>query len=702
MKPFLFVVTCIFSLPALAQTPFAHWNDSLLTLNNGLVQRTIQLPFHKGPFITTGYKPATGSFRYFDKNSEDFSFLLNNSLYSGWQQWQLSGIQAAKDSLQGNGASVQLMSSDGKVTLTVTYLLYPQLPVIRKSLTIKNNTSQSLSLESVDVEKFSVIPYYPLTFSWILSDYGRRKNIGSYEGNLQDALVMIHNPDWGEGIAIGNEAPGVLKRTAAFWNTPQITSGLTHKEDRFPFGKWLQPGESFTTPQVFTVVYNHQKNADVILNTVVPEFTRKHLGIRLSRFTEKPTFVYNTWMPFTKNINEALIMQLAKAAANAGMKEFVIDDGWQKDYGDWEIDSVKFPHGLKPVVDYIKLLGMKPGLWVSVGTATTNSKVYRQHPEWFIQDKSGHSASQVPGVTDQASACMSTGWYNHIKAVLHKLTADYGLEYLKLDFAVVTSAYKFDPAESGCYAKDHPGHQDHNESLYTNYAALWRLFDELHAEKPTLFIDCTFEAMGGMQLIDYAMLQHAEGNWLSNFDEGNESGDLRVRNMAWWRSPAVPATALVIGNLKMDDPGWENHIKALAGALPVLLGDPRKLSGDTLALYRSYAHWLQAMQVRYDYMSYRQDLPGFGEPAEGRWDGFQRINTKTKKGGIIGVFCSGATEKKRLVTIACLNAARRYAIKTMTGKTITVQTGKSLSDIGFEVTLTQLYDGALYEVSVLE
>jgi|GEM_PF-3095071 alpha-galactosidase len=36
-------------------------------------------------------------------------------------------------------------------------------------------------------------------------------------------------------------------------------------------------------------------------------------------------------------------------------------------------------------------------------------------------------------------------------------------------------------------------------------------------------------------------------------------------------------------------------------------------------------------------MSYRQDLANFGEPMEGHWDGYQRINFDTKSGGIIGV-----------------------------------------------------------------
>jgi alpha-galactosidase len=37
------------------------------------------------------------------------------------------------------------------------------------------------------------------------------------------------------------------------------------------------------------------------------------------------------------------------------------------------------------------------------------------------------------------------------------------------------------------------------------------------------------------------------------------------------------------------------------------------------------------MENRYSIMSYRQDLPGFGEPKEGMWDGFSRINTESKR-----------------------------------------------------------------------
>jgi alpha-galactosidase len=270
---------------------------------------------------------------------------------------------------------------------------------------------------------------------------------------------------------------------------------------------------------------------------------------------------------------------------------------------------------------------------------------------------------------------------------------------MKLDFSVVTSAYVFDPEKSGCYATNHPDHKDHHESMYTNYEVMWKLFDELHAAKPNLFIDCTFEAMGGLQLIDYAMLKHAEGNWLSNFYAPDEMGDLRIRNMAWWRSPAMSATALVIGNPRMDDKGWEMHIKSLAGALPIMLGDPRKLSPADLKKYRSYADWLQLMQSKYDVMSFRQDLSGFGEPEEGGWDGFQRINNELKSGGFIGVFRHGSIESIRKITVNDLNPLVIYDVKSMDGKVIFSSSGELLRTKGFKVEFPDLYAGELYEIS---
>ena len=681
--------------------PYAKWTKTELILCNGIVRRTIKLPSVDGKFLTISYKPLTGGFNYFSDTCTDFQFEVNNVVYSGRERWKMVNIGVITDDNEGSGAAVKLISQDKNVELTLKFLMYPNSPAIRKSLVVKNLSENIVKLESVDIEKFEVPGYYPVTFSWIYHDYGRRRYIGPYDGGKQDALIIVHDMNREQGIVLGNEATGVMKHTSVFFEAQDLCVGLTHKNSLFPFRKWIQKGESFETPQVFTMVYNHQKTPDLILNTAVPDFVRKFMGIRLSALKEKPTFVYNTWEPFYKNINEKLVMELAKAAADAGMKEFVIDDGWQDCYGDWGIDMKKFPNGLKPVFDYIKSLGMKPGLWVSIGSASPESKVYKAHPEWFVLDKNGKPTSlHAPDDNEKFTACFGTGWYDYIKGILLKLSVDYGLEYFKLDFAVVTSAYTYDHTQSGCYSTNHQGHKDHNESLYTNYERLWQLFDELHKAKPELFIDCTFETMGGTQLIDYALLKHAEGDWLSNFEgTAGEKTDIRIRNMAWWRSPAIPATSLVIGNPQMQDSDWETHIKSIAGALPIMLGDPRKLSETDLKKYRGYADWLQKMESKYSIMSFRQDLAGFGEPMEGMWDGFQRINTETKSGGILGIFRHGSVEVKRIVTVNYLIPDVTYYVKTMEGKVIETLTGNDLKEKGFEVSLEGVYSGDLFEIS---
>ncbi len=680
---------------------FASWTKNELTLNNGLVERRIRLPANEGNFATVLYKPVSGEFNYFELTNTDFQFEICNKIYCGKDSWTFRKILPYTDARSGSGAAVTLLSKDRQVELTVRFLMYPGSPAIRKSLVIKNLSRDTVFLESVDVERFEITAYWAPTFSWVCHDYGRRRSIGPYDGDLQDALIVVHNSDWRQGIVIGNEASGVIKHTSVFWEGLNICSGLTHKDARYPFRKYIKPEESFTTPEVFTMVYNNHADPDEMLNTAIPEFVGHYVGTRVSELSRKPTFVYNTWVPFNANINEKLVMELAKAAADAGMKEFVIDDGWQENYGDWVIDKKKFPNGLKPVFDYIKSLGMKPGLWISVGSASPKSQVFKEHPEWFVRDKAGKITSlHLDNENDRYTACFSTGWYDYIKKILLRLSVDFGLEYMKLDFAVVVSPYRYDHTSSGCYASDHPGHKDHNESLYTNYEQVWKLCDELHAVKPTLFIDFTFEAAGGLQLIDYAMLKHAEGDWLSNFNGPGEKVDLRIRNMAWWRSPAIPATALVIGNPEMQDSLWELHIKSLAGTLPIMLGDPRRLSANDLIKYRGYADWLQMMDKRYEIMRYRQDLQGFGEPMEGMWDGFQRVNTDTRTGGIIGVFRQGSAESTRQVTVHWLDPERTYLVKEVNGNLATVATGRELSEVGFPVELLQRYDGKLFEVAV--
>ncbi|MFA5533902.1 MAG: alpha-galactosidase [Mariniphaga sp.] len=634
-------------------------------------------------------------------NPEEFSFLLNNERVTGKTGWNFVDSEKLKEGdheiyriiLKGN----QAVNSD--LELIISYVIFPALPVIRKKIAFRNTGSEEIKIESLDIESLN-IPWGN-THNVVYQDYARYKFIGPFLGNWNDALVLAHDPHVHHGFVIGNEAPGVVKRTSVCLDGRSLTSGLTHSGQDYAFRKWLVPGEQWESTWVFTGLY-HNLNPREAVDGLVSDFVRKHMGIRLAKIPVRPAFVYNTWNPFRREVDEKLIRELADAAAACGVEEFIIDDGWQVGFGDWEIDYEKFPNGLKPVFDYVKSKGMKPGLWMSMGAASTDSKVFQEHPEWFARYRDGQFVNLHDPGTDRYSACFTTGWKDYIKGKILNLVQEHGLEYVKLDFAVVASAYRFDPDVSGCFADGHP-HKDREESYLEIYRRAWRMYDELHEEAPDLFIDCTFETMGELQLVDYDMCKHAEGNWLSNFEGKAPFGSMRVRQMSWWRSPVIPATALVIGNQSLDDEDALFSYKSLAGSLPIMLGDPRKMSPEKQHQLKAYSTWLREMENKHQIMLFRQDLPGFGEPVHGSWDGFQRINTDTGSGGIMGVFKQFSPVDEKWITLKYLDDEREYVVKLApSGEVVARSTGKGLREKGFKVIFREDVQGELYEVTAIE
>ena len=95
---------------------------------------------------------------------------------------------------------------------------------------------------------------------------------------------------------------------------------------------------------------------------------------QIVRREEKPVFVYNTWNPFRTFVSDSLVRDVARAAADCGIMEFIIDDGWQLNtgasprkmhgviiMGTGMLTMRNFPGDLKPTFDYLQSLGMKPG-----------------------------------------------------------------------------------------------------------------------------------------------------------------------------------------------------------------------------------------------------------------------------------------------------------------------------------------------------
>lgn len=698
---------------------YATWEEHRLVLDNGLIRREIVHDPETGQILTRSLKLKGDQEDFLNQEliSPEFSVRMGGQKYSGLDPWLWEGVTRNFDDQGGDGAILRLRGTGEleNVFIELCYLLYKDLPVISKFITVSNESRKDMRLEAVDVENLRIKAF--TTDADLYVRYCRQKHIGPYVGNWNDPAVAIQMITDRRGMIIGNEAPGVLKRIAYYQERDDITAGLTHPDQPYPFRKWIEPGNDWDSPETFLLLYDDADDPHHALNYILPDYLRKHMGLRIHGDVDRPVFVYNIWYPFFHDINQELVEELIEAAAKCGVEQFIIDDGWmvneftdkEKDetythVGDYIIDTVKFPNGLEPHFERMHELGMKSGLWLSVGSANYSARVYREHPEWFVRGPDGE-LTNLHSTIDKGmlTACFSTGWFDHINNILLRFAEKYDLSYTKLDFAVVTSAYVTDPALSGCYARDHPLHRDHPESFLMNYRRLFELFDRLHREVPDLFIDCTFETQGKLHLIDYGFMKHADGNWLSNFQDPVPTGALRVRWLAWSRTPVMPAAACLVGNLPLDSKDLEFDYLSTIGTFPIMLGDARKVNPEQRKMLKDYTAWLRDMKEKYNYMDFRQDLYGFGEPREGYWDGWQRINTETREGGIIGVFRQGALESKRRVTIGGLNPDARYSVlKAVSGDEVIQMSGKELRDTGVVVEMEKPYQGKLFQIHKLD
>lgn len=106
----------------------------------------------------------------------------------------------------------------------------------------------------------------------------------------------------------------------------------------------------------------------------------------------KPMTGWTSWYNYYQNINESIILKNLHSLKNANknINIFQIDDGYQTNVGDWlDIDSNKFPNGMKYISDKIHQEGYKSGLWLAPFVCETNSKLFKEHQDWILKDKEG-------------------------------------------------------------------------------------------------------------------------------------------------------------------------------------------------------------------------------------------------------------------------------------------------------------------------
>ena len=91
-----------------------------------------------------------------------------------------------------------------------------------------------------------------------------------------------------------------------------------------------------------------------------------------------PVMGWSTWTTFKCNINETLILSSIDALASnglagAGYDTILIDDCWSAPRnvsGAIQIDSTRFPRGFAPLIAVARSVGIRMGIYTSVGETT--------------------------------------------------------------------------------------------------------------------------------------------------------------------------------------------------------------------------------------------------------------------------------------------------------------------------------------------
>lgn len=153
--------------------------------------------------------------------------------------------------------------------------------------------------------------------------------------------------------------------------------------------RWeLQPNATFDTPEV---LFTYSDSGLETLSHRFQKTIREHVCRGKYQKIERPVLI-NNWEATYFDFNEEKILKIAEEAARLGVDMLVLDDGWfgKRDddcsgLGDWFVNEQKLKGGLGTLVQKVKALGMRFGIWFEPEMVSEDSDLYRTHPEWAIQ-----------------------------------------------------------------------------------------------------------------------------------------------------------------------------------------------------------------------------------------------------------------------------------------------------------------------------
>jgi alpha-galactosidase len=434
-------------------------------------------------------------------------------------------LKYVSHSIDGDTLRIELKDISYDLGVTLTYRVYPETGIIRKTAVMRNRTKGALTLESAQSGSWNLPAGdgYRLTYlsgRWAGEGQINQepihpgiKTIESRRGNTSHQANPWFAIDDGHAEGRAAEEHGRVWFGALGWSgnwrlsieqTPHQQVRVTGGFNPFDFGYRLEPGESLETPPFYA---GFTEGGFGEASRILHRFERLNIMPGGAAARPRPV-LYNSWEATEFAVDEAGQKTLAAKAAKLGAERFVMDDGWfgarnddHAGLGDWTVNPKKFPNGLSPLIDFVNSLGMDFGLWVEPEMVNPNSDLYRLHPDWamhFPGRPRTESRNQL--VLNMARDDVK----NYIFGVLDRLLAENPkIVFLKWDMNRNFSepGWPEEPVER-------------QKELWVAYTRnVYDIIDRLRAKHPKLEIE---SCSGGGGRVDLGILSRVEEVWTSD------------------------------------------------------------------------------------------------------------------------------------------------------------------------------------------
>ncbi len=197
-------------------------------------------------------------------------------------------------------------------------------------------------------------------------------------------------------------------------------------------GALLAPGESISTE---TLILEVGEDPLRLLETWADKMGQE----MKARLPERSVTGWCTWYYFYGENTAADVLENLAAIERhqLPLDVVLIDDGYQTAIGDWfSLDQDKFPTGMEPVARAVHDAGHRLGIWTAPFGAAADSRLFADHPDWFLRDEEGEP---VVGWTHWGTDCYALdcthpealAW---LRETFERMRTEWGVDLFKIDF----------------------------------------------------------------------------------------------------------------------------------------------------------------------------------------------------------------------------------------------------------------------------